>query len=190
MKKLLNPFLYIAGGRSLLLGAAGLCAAALIASCTGQAFDGLLHIGYAPTALWQAAAQQAVMWFVPALLLWAASLLLSKSRVRAIDIFGTALFARLPIVLLLALDWLPGMEAMRTLSPEMPAEAIAAAITPGVMLYGVLAIVILVWFFVWSYRAYAVSANLKGWRAVASFAGCYLIAAFASAPLLTALLVR
>lgn len=46
----------------------------------------------------------------------------------------------------------------------------------GLILYSVVALLMTVWFFLWSYRGFAVAANLRGWRAAGSYIGCFLLA--------------
>lgn len=177
MKRIVNPFRYVAGVESLAIGAAGAVAAAALCAVSGQAFDGMLHIHFAGVTFLGALARQAVMWMTFASLLWLSAAAMSKSSVRAVDIYGTNLMARLPLVVLLALGLMPGMEWLREVTPATPVEEIAVhAVSPAMLLYGVASLAVLAWFFYWSCEAFAVSANLRGWRAVGQFAVCYVAA--------------
>lgn len=183
MKKLVNPFDYIAGWQALAAGAAAMAVKALVAALSGQSFDGLLHITYADVTFWQVLAQQIVCWLVLSTLLYAAARLFSRSRVRAIDIYGTNLFARIPIVPMLLTTFLLGRELTDAL---MSADAVEVAMANSgrLLMVGVLNIVLMVWYFAWSYRAFSVSANMRGWRAAAIFTVCYVAAMIAAGPLL------
>jgi hypothetical protein len=66
----------------------------------GVDFDGVLdiHKVAAPPSLLRAAAEQAIAWFLPALLFWIYAAL-SKHRTRLIDFVGAAGLSRLPLVL-------------------------------------------------------------------------------------------
>ncbi|MDE6778482.1 MAG: hypothetical protein K2J51_03285 [Alistipes sp.] len=177
MKRIVNPFRYVAGVESLAIGAAGAVATAGLSTLSGQSFDGILHVHFAGTTFLEALAWQAVMWLVFASLLWLAAAISSTSSVRAIDVYGTNLMARLPLAVLLALDFMPGMEWLREVTPATPVEEIAMhAMSPVMILYAVLSLAVVVWFLYWSYEAFAVSANLRGWRAVWQFASCYVAA--------------
>lgn len=177
MKKLINPFRYVAGGESLAIGAAGAAATAALGTLSGQAFDGILHVHFADTTFLEALAWQTVMWAVFASLLWLSASMHSKSRVRAVDIYGTNLMARLPLAVLLAAGFMPGMEWLREVTPATPVEEIAVhAMAPATLLYAMMSLAIVAWFFYWSYEAFAVSANLGGWRAVWQLAACYVAA--------------
>ena len=183
MKKFLNPFEYIAGWQALAVGATAMLVKAVVACLTGQSFDGIMHITYVDVAFWQTLAQQLVCWLVFATLLYAAARIFSRSRVRALDIYGTNLFARIPVLLMLFTLFLIGRDLIDAIMSGAVVEA-AAANSGRLLLAGVVNIVLLVWHYVWSYNAFSVSSNLKGARAVAIFVVCYLIAVVAAAPLL------
>ena len=183
MRKFTNPFNYIAGWTSLLAGAAALAASAVTASLTGQSFDGFMHIGFAGISIWQALVQQIVTWLIFASLLYAAALAASHSAVRALDIYGTNLFARLPIFPMLAAAPLLGLDLERLSDPAAVGEIITANPAP-VAIYGTIVLALAVCFYWWSYKAFSVSANLKGAKAVAIFIACYIVTEIASGPLL------
>ena len=186
MKKLLNPFDYIAGWQALAAGAVALVASAGVATLTGQSFNAFMHIWFADDiTFWQALAQQTVCWLILSTLLYIVACRASRSRVRALDIYGTNLFARIPVLLMLAAIWIPGREAFLGLSTQSTIGELEQYFSAGlVMVYGVVVIVMLVWFCWWSYKAFAVSANLKGNKALLLFLLCYIVASYAVAPVL------
>ena len=185
MKKFLNPFEYIAGWQALAIGAAGLLATAAVATLTGQSFNAFMHIWYADIAFWQALAQQLVCWLIFSTLLYVAARIFSHSRVRALDIYGTNLFARIPLLPMLAAVCIPGRSTFAGISAQSTVEELQQQFALGLMLvYGILAIAFLVWFYWWSYKAFAVSANLKGNRALVVFVTCYIVASYAVGPIL------
>lgn len=185
MNKFWNPFEFIAGWQALAAGAAGLVVSAVVASLTDQSFNGMLHVRFAEVTFWQSLVQQGICWLLLATLLYAAALIFSRSSVRALDIYGTMLFAQIPLTLMVAsaMIILPELGALAT----RPVEELIAYIQSHpipVMLYGVLVVVLLVWYFMWSYRAFSVSANMRGERAVAIFIVCCLVSWVAAGPIL------
>jgi len=77
-------------------------------------------------------------------------------------------------------------EAMLSQSASM-AELIEVGRSFRVLAGSLLSFACLVWYVVWTYRAYALSANLKGWRAAVSYVVC-IVAADAASRYLLALL--
>lgn len=182
MKKFLNPFDYVAGATSLLWGLAAMVASAAVAALTDQSFDGFMHMTFARISIWQALAQQLICWLLLATLLYGAARLASRSSVRALDIYGTNLFARIPWLLMLAAEFIPGKGLLTRLESGNVAE-IQAAIVP-LTIYGLILIVLLVWSIWWSYKAFSISANLRGWKAAAIFIACWIAVSIAVTPLL------
>lgn len=186
MKKCLNPFVYVSGERSLAYGLAVTILTAILAWQCDVLTNGALSLGYGHELLWKAFARLLAVWAVGAVLLYAAALLLSKSKIRAIDVFGMNLLARsLPFaVMVLLTAWMAPV--LMPLQETMLAQGISAdemvetVRSFRVLAGGFLSIVCFVWYVVWTYEAYALAANLKGWRAVASFAVCFLAADLAS----------
>ena len=50
-----------------------------------------------------------------------------------------------------------------------PFRYVAAGEALALLAFALFSLVVLAWFFVWNYRAYAVSCNLRGWRAAVSY---------------------
>ena len=172
-----NPFVRIAGVRSLILGIAGIVAAGLIAAGAGIRFDGLLdvHAGY-EVALWVPVVEGMVNWAVFTLILVVAALLFSKSAVRLIDVAGTQALARMPLLLVAAICGLPWI---REAFDELALSAIGGQLT-GIPWMGVIAGVVVtlagvVWMVALMWKAFSVSCNMKGGRAIALFVLAVLI---------------
>lgn len=177
MKRIVNPFVYLGGGRALAWGLVGLLATAAIATWSGQTFRGIVSVGYGDWPFWKTVTAQLLIWGVFATLLYAAGRLLSGSRIRAIDVYGTNLFARLPFVLLFALASLTGIGSYIESLRELNFAQIETMVPPvSVLLLAFAALFVLVWYFVWTYNAYAVATNLRRGRAVVSFIICYVLA--------------
>src|SRR4051812_45608613 len=100
MKKwLFNPFVYIAGAKSLLIGWVIMLATAVIGYYSKTHFDGVvdLHTGYA-TPLYAYFFEQIIDWGCFALVFYIAGAIFSSSSIRFIDVAGTAALARWPVI--------------------------------------------------------------------------------------------
>lgn len=172
MKRLINPFLYIAGGKALAWGLAIIAIETAWFCGIGFIQDSYLHFAPAPAVntLVKTAAMQLAMWLSPALLLWLCGLMLSRSKIRLIDILGTTALAQAPLLLLLlplSIGRLNDMlkaaaEAVRSGGvPELP--------TVLLLLYGLWGLAVIILFYIRNYQAFSVSCNLRGWRAAVPF---------------------
>lgn len=175
---LLNPFSRIAGGKALAWGLAGIALSiglgyALDVHCTIFNFWYLLD-----TPGWLIVVERLVIWLMPTVLLWLAGVWLSRSRVRALDVFGTMAFAQLPVVGLTLAGWpyalwIKGMHA-----------SFGKFVGPGWLgamqvVGSVVSVLCFAWWLAWMFQAFRVSCNLKGGRLWGAFlavmAGCYVL---------------
>lgn len=180
MKKLLHPFTYLSGEVTLALGLAGMAGMVWLACATQQTFRGILSFGIGEQPWWQLAAHLLAGWAIFSILLYAAARSCSPSHIRFVDIAGNQAFAKLPnlLSLLSAVVYSPQQllhdaEAIKQLNfTEMQAYQPPV----GMVLSGVVALVVLVWFFAWSWQGFSIAANLRGKKAVCLYIGCYLLA--------------
>lgn len=180
MKKLINPFNYLSGEKTLAIGVAGLLVMALTAWYYGDVFRGVVSSGYGDLAFWQLVLQQLAGWGIFASLLYLAARLLSTSKIRAVDIYGNQLFARIPFLIILLGGAIPVIKSLTTEMETMTALEITAMDITPVLLFGFLALAVLIWFFVWSYQGFSVAANLRGGKAAAAYIVSYLLAEVAA----------
>jgi hypothetical protein len=179
---LFNPFMYIAGWQALFAGVIVIILTALLGSVGAVHFDGVLdtHIG-TDTPLWFFVAEGFINWLCMAITLLFAGLILRGTSFRIIDVFGTQALARWPMLLAAAAGILP---ANRRVSEELlkiaqnpnqfpPLPPLDMAVFAATMI-GIL--VMTIWMVALMYRAYAVSCNLKGAKAIVSFIVCLIIA--------------
>lgn len=164
VERCVNPFIWIAGGRALLWGVAGLWISTLLSWISGYHYHGLLHFGPAPNpAWWCYLAEHLIIWLVPAMIFYVGGLIFSRSRFRMIDLFGTVLFAQVPLIGMNLINVLPPMKALLHINPAMSPQEILAQ--PRLMLAMVLSLFgfpFLVATIVWMFNALKVSCNLKG----------------------------
>jgi hypothetical protein len=171
MKALFNPFRYIAGAKALVFGIIFINTSSLLLHSGGLIQDSYIHIGMATASLWKVIAMQMLWWILPAALLYLCGVVLSKSKIRIIDILGTTAFAQLIMLLLIVPMLLP---AVMNCSLELVASLQTGAVpnmaefTP-LIVYGIWSLICLVLFYIWNYNAFAVSCNVGGWKAIAAF---------------------
>ena len=178
MKRIFNPFHYIAGAKALVFGVIFIATATLLLYSGGFIQDSYIHIGMATAPLWYVAVMQIIWWLLPATLLYLGGVAMSKSRVRLIDMLGTTAFAQLILVLMIAPMLLPAVQNSTTaLLATLQSGAVptmGAAMLP-LALYSLYSIVCLAMFFVWNYNAFAVSCNLSGSKAIVLFISVQIV---------------
>ena len=177
-----NPFLYVAGARALFIGIAAILLAGWIGSWGNTHFDGVLdaHSG-APAPLWLFPSEGMIDWFCLGIVLLIAGRMISKTPFRTIDVLGTQAMARWPAVLLGLIALPPAVRRFgnylldQLLKPESKAELnVADAIIFSAVVAAT--IVVLCWMVALMYRAYSVSCNVKGGRAIGTFIAGILVA--------------
>lgn len=179
LKKIVDPFNYYSGERTLAVGILGLLAAALVNRLGGETSRGIVSTGYGELSFLQDLCQILAAWIVLSTLLYLAARLLSKSRIRPVDLYGNQLLARIALLPVLLLGALASLRTAALQLAETAPEQLAANLPIGLIGFGFAALICLIWFYLWSYRGYAVAANLKGWKAVVSYIVCYLLAELA-----------
>ncbi|MDL2265745.1 YIP1 family protein [Parabacteroides sp. OttesenSCG-928-G07] len=161
-----RPFEKIAGRRALFWGILGLLVSILLSFWSGYHYHGLLHYGAAPNdALWVYVVEHLVIWLVPALLFLLGGLMLSKSKVRALDVMGTTVFALLPMLGMNLFNFLPPMQKLLVMDV---ADLVNPESAPPMtdLLVMLLGTVFTVWMLIWLFNALKVSCNLKGTKLV------------------------
>ena len=164
MKWLINPFERIAGWQALFIGLIAMALTVVIGKVNHIAFDGVLIVN--PWATYNFLlffAMQFVHFFVLFLTMWLAGVCFSKTKVRIIDIAGTMALARVPLLLMAIIYFLP-------ITPVSPYDI------PRVVVLYFAFISFIAWMIVLMYNAYSVSCHLKGVKSVVSFVGALLVA--------------
>lgn len=162
--RLVNPFMRIAGSQALMWGGLGMILSTLLSWMAGYHYHGLLHFGPAPNpAWWCYLAEHLIVWIIPATLFYLGGILLSRSKIRMIDVYGTVLFAQLPLLVMNLIYLLPPMQAFTQMDPATmtPAEMMA---NPGfhiAMFLSLIGFPFIVFSLIWMFQALKVSCNLK-----------------------------
>jgi hypothetical protein len=193
---LFNPFRFIAGFKALLLGLAIILISVFVGSFSNTHFDGVIdvHIGR-EAPMWFFLAEGLIDWVCMVVPLFFFGLIVSRSSFRTIDVFGTQALARWPYLITAAV-MLPDANQRvlvyimsKLIQTAFPADANqrviaylmskliqtapAAAISSiDVLIFGFamfVTVLMTIWMVALMYRAYAVSCNIKGARAVVTF---------------------
>ncbi len=167
---LFNPFHFLAGGQALAWGLACIVLTAWVGGIYDYRSTGVISFQLtAPAPLWHAIVQGLMAWIIPCVLLYIGGCLISRSRPRSIDVFGTQALARAPALLMALLvvspplrGLIPSLIAQGTSPPSLAQLALLVS-------FGLAAVLLLVWMVLLMYRAFAVSCNVAGGRAIAVF---------------------
>jgi hypothetical protein len=196
---LFNPFQYVAGWPALLIGLAVMLAAGALAAVGGGRFDGTLDFHQLLPGMqsppWAFLVDAAAAWLPLSCMLWLGGRLVARSRFRAVDVFGTQALARFPTLLTAVACLPPGVrrytqyllaltrEALNSLAPgaaqtvpEAPPVDVGALDAVAFVACMVAVLVALVWMVALMYRAFAVSCNVRGGKAVAVFVVALVLA--------------
>lgn len=157
-KLIYNPFERIAGSPALMSGLGIMIITAFIASFSGTHFDGLLdfHIGNR-YPFFVFLVEIAINWITISFVFYASGLLLSKSRIRVIDVFGTQAMARYPFLFAAPLGFFGFF------------RDIDLSNIPRLVLIGTFSIFFVIWYVAIMFHAYRIACNLRGNRLIFSF---------------------
>lgn len=172
---LFNPFRFIAGYKAFLLGLGIILISAFLGFLGNTHFDGVLDVHTVIEApMWFFFAEGIIDWLSLVVPLFFFGLIISSSAIRLTDVFGTQALARWPY-LITSIVMLP--EANRRfitylISRSNP-TASSATLNYADMCIFIFAAVVTVFMIVWMvalmYRAYVVSCNIKGAKAIITF---------------------
>jgi hypothetical protein len=183
---LFNPFVYIAGAQALFLGWAAILAAGLLGAMRHTHFDGVLDVHSGATVpLWVFLSEGMIDWLCLAGVLLIIGRIASKTSFRSIDVLGTQALARWP-TLFVSLVTLPSgfqrfgnylVERLQNPGAKPEFNTTDAA----VFCAAVLAIIVITcWVVVLMYKAYSVSCNLTGGKAIGTFIGGLILSEIVS----------
>ena len=172
---LFNPFRFIAGFKALLLGLVIILVSAFVGSLSTTHFDGVLdvHTG-AEAPLWFLLVEGVIDWACMVVPLCFFGLIASRSSFRIIDVLGTQALARWPY-LITALVLFPDANRkvlvylMSQLTQNTPAAKIDYIDMSIFAVAMIVTILMAVWMVALMYRAYCISCNLKGAKAIITF---------------------
>lgn len=181
IRKLFNPFTYIAGGKALVLGSLAILVSSVLAGLTHTRFDGAIDAHYGGNyPFYFPLMDQLLGLVIVAGVFYLLATVLSKGKTRLIDMLGTVALSRYPYILLPLLNLggiqeETGKKILGSVTQQSAVVLSPAEIT-WLVVTGIVALLIIAWFITLLYRAYTVSSNLKGARAIVSFIAGLLIA--------------
>ncbi len=182
MNKLINPFRYIAGLESLFLGLGILISTALTAYLSHIHFPDLISVKTSPGFPFSLILIQCLSnWMISSTLFYIVGILLSKSSVRAVDVFGTQAMARFPYLLVAFAGFSPLLDKFgkymlwSTLSMGGPVVMPSFEMTFAVLIV-MLTLIATAWMIILMVNAFKVSTNLKDAKLIVSFIAVLLLA--------------
>ena len=177
-----NPFVYVAGAKALFLGLATMLLTGLIGAWSNTHFDGVLdtHTG-AHVPLWFFLAEGMVDWLCLAVVLLVAGAIVSKTAFRIIDVLGTQALARWPAIFISLVTLPKGFQRFTQYLTEQflkpGAKVEFSAVDAAAFCVAVMAMIPLVcWMVFLMYKAYSVSCNVKGGKAIGTFIAGLILA--------------
>ena len=118
--RLFNPFDKIAGFRSLLAGLGTLIITVSVSWYSGTHFNGLLNIDFAKDApIWIFFMEHFFNWFLTSMLMYISGSVLSVSHVRFVDVAGTTLLSRTPLLIVPLIRVIPAFNSFLIYSWQM-----------------------------------------------------------------------
>ena len=178
-EKLYNPFRYLTLRSSLCWGIVALILTSVFCWQQEIRLESLTQMSFTGGTLFDNVLRQVAMWLFFSVILYVSGLMFSHSKVRFIDVSAFTLFARIPYDVMLLLYLIPSIRsAMQVVSEHKFAE-LGDHLT-GVLSYSMISLLFLVWFFVWCYKGFSESTNLKNGRGVWIFALCFAVTFFTS----------
>lgn len=167
MKKwLFNPFVSIAGWQALSLGLLLMLVTLVIASFSHTNYDGAIdaHFGF-PSKIIIYVFEQLNAWLSTTIVFFAVGFILSKSKIRILDVAGTLALARAPMLFAAIIGFVPTLHHVNL-----------NHITASFLILSLIAILFSIWMIALMYRAFTISCNLKGSKAIAGFVVSVIIA--------------
>lgn len=148
-KILYNPFVYVAGYQALIIGVIGVLLISILNYITGTHFNGLLNIDYAKDCdYWVYLVENILHFGLLSVFLYLYTRFFTATNVRLIDVVGTLLVARIPLIIVPLCRLFPYFESFVINSLTM-------------YLLSIIYLVSLIWSTTLLYNAFKVSCNLK-----------------------------
>ena len=195
MKKLLNPFRYLAMRQIGCWGVAMMIMTAIYCWLLPLKMTSLTQVAIVleQPRLWQSTVEQLAVWLIFTIVLFIIGKLFSTSQVRLQDVAAYNLFARLPFDVMLLMYTVPEVKSVM-FKMQLLGEAIVSGANPDlsvvtqymstILLVSLVSLLFSVWYFYWSYKGFAEATNIRNGKGVALFIVGFLIAYVAAGYLL------
>jgi len=176
MAFIFNPFTKIAGGKALSIGAFFALMTLAISYFSHSAFDGVIDSHVIPfISIWPYIAFYIISWLCIALFLGLAGLVFSKTRFRWIDILGTTLLSRAPLLLVSIAGF-----AIPYIDKDQLRDITQIPFSAGFFIASFFSLICIIWTVALYYNSYRVCINIKGAKAVWTFIMALILAEFTS----------
>lgn len=175
LEKLKNPFRYLPLRQTICWGIVVLILISVFCWQVGLRMTSLTQVNYAGGALWKATLQQIAVWLLFSVVLYVAGVIMSRSKVRFWDVASFNLFARIPFNLSLLMFAIPMVRSIMGLAMDGNMTRMMEYATT-LSIVGLVSLLFSVWYFYWSYKAFAEATNVKNGRGVVTFIISYIVA--------------
>lgn len=177
---LFNPFYYMAGMKALTMGVIIILITDYLVFLKDCRFNGLLIFYFRPfhDPLWLCVSGGIISWLLLSILLFISGKIISKSRIRIIDVLGTQALAQFPYLFVALAVMIPGMIQAYTrffysfFSGNGGWQLFSMDMSPDLIVFVIgfmLQLVTATWMIVLMYQAFVVSCNVTGRKAVTAF---------------------
>lgn len=175
VKKIFNPFIYIAGGKSFLVGMIVIFITSIVSYYSQTHFPDIISIKTsADYSIYYYILQAFSNLLIVSIVLYSASIMYSKSKVRFLDIIGTQSFARIPYFFASLIGFSKAMAYFadfihsKVLNQGNELEFKLGLIITAIGLI-MLSFLLTIWLIIWMYNGFSVSSNLKGKNSIFLF---------------------
>jgi len=165
MKQLFNPFNKIAGAKALIFGAIISIFTLTVSLYSHSAFDGVLDFHKAPyITIWPYLSFYLISWLCLVFYFGLAGILLTRTKFRWLDLLGTTLFSRSPLLIAALLCFaIPFIDQQQIKDISKIHFSVSFFIASG------LSLLCIIWTIALYYNCYRVCLNIKGTKAIWSF---------------------
>lgn len=174
-EKIINPFRYLPMRQAWCWGIVALILVSVLCWQVGLRLTSLTQINYLGDHLWAATLRQIVAWLLFSVMLYLTGVAFSRSKVRFGDVAAFNLFARIPFDLSLVIYTIPSIRSIMGLIMD-GSLATVMQYTNQLLIISLASLLFVVWYFYWTYKAFAEATNLKNGRGVGIFVVVFLIA--------------
>ncbi len=174
IQKLFNPFVQIAGSKSLIFGLLFLLLSSTLAAFFNTRFDGILDAHYTKNqSFYLSYLDNLINISVITLIFFGFGSFLTKGRTRFIDILGTSALARFPlfIIPLFNIQNQSGLIGEKIIQSITKPNDIQLTQFEWIYLIisGIISLLLIIWYIALLFKAYKISTNLKGANLIVSF---------------------
>lgn len=191
---LFNPFLKTAGSKALLIGLVFVIVSSILAFYFQTHFDGVLDVHFGEINQWWIPfVENGINILSLFLIFYILGAILTKGRVRWIDILGTTVLARFPLIIMPfgnAGNFVQDLGESIAKDPTHLSEIqFGAGEIIFLILFIILSMCVLIWYVALLFNAYKISTNLKKGTLVVSFICGLLLAEIVSKIMIYTLLI-